>query len=233
MAMRPVSSSTRATSVKVPPMSMPIRHAMRLFPAHSGTTASHHARAPPRRHLPPDAVLRHRLYGGRLLPGQGRRGLAAAHALSEADARAGTRCRSPRRSRCWTCRGWSSRSTAWSPTSCRCSAIAAAAICCWRMSPPLWRFLWTTQVLAPAAIVFALLLTVDRDGGLQHGVRRAAGGERPEASRECRVHQPAMAMVQRRGDGGFARRRRADRDPVGRPAPCTPPAPSPPRRRSR
>ena len=33
IAMRPVFSSTRATSVKVPPMSMPIRHAMRLFPA--------------------------------------------------------------------------------------------------------------------------------------------------------------------------------------------------------
>ena len=30
IAMRPVASSTSATSVKVPPMSMPIRHAMRL-----------------------------------------------------------------------------------------------------------------------------------------------------------------------------------------------------------
>jgi hypothetical protein len=30
--MSPVFSSTRPTSVNVPPMSMPIRHAIRLFP---------------------------------------------------------------------------------------------------------------------------------------------------------------------------------------------------------
>ena len=75
-------------------------------------------------------------------------------------------------------------------------------------------FLWTTQVLAPAGDRARIAADRDRDGHREHGVRRAAGGERPEAQRKRRVHQSAVAVVQRRRDGGIARRRRADRDPV-------------------
>ena len=64
MAMRPVSSSTSATSVKVPPISMPIRHAMphchgqhRCTGIEASIATAHTAQpcAIPRRDRPPTA----------------------------------------------------------------------------------------------------------------------------------------------------------------------------------
>ena len=46
-------------------------------------------------------------------------------------------------------------------------------------------------------------------GDFEHAVRRGARGERPEAQRERRVRQPAMALVQHRRHGGRNRRRPA------------------------
>ncbi len=75
-------------------------------------------------------------------------------------------------------------------------------------------FLWTTQVLAPAAIVFALLLTAIAMAisSTVCGALLVENGQKHNAS--ASIHQPAVAVVQRRGDGRIAARRRADRIPV-------------------
>ena len=66
-------------------------------------------------------------------------------------------------------------------------------------------FLWTTQVLAPAAIVFALLLTAIAMAvsSTVCGALLVENGQKHQCQR--RVHQSAVAVVQRRGDGRFAR----------------------------
>ena len=64
-------------------------------------------------------------------------------------------------------------------------------------------FLWTTQVLAPASIVFALLLTAIAMAmsSTVCGALLVENGQKHQ--RECSLHQPAVAVVQRRGDGGI------------------------------
>ena len=71
-------------------------------------------------------------------------------------------------------------------------------------------FVWAAQALAPAPIIFALVPDVYRHGHLQHGVWRAAGGERTAVRRQCGIHQSAVALVQCCRDGGIAAGRSAD-----------------------
>ena len=82
-------------------------------------------------------------------------------------------------------------------------------------------FAWVTQVVAPGADRVRAAADLHRHGGVQHVVRRAAGGERPAPQCQRRLRQPAMAVVQRRGGGDVAGGRRVDRDLRRQQARCT------------
>ena len=219
MAMRPVSSSTRATSVKVPPMSMPIRHAIRSSPAACGSSIGANHSSPPmpgtmrapdgrplrpasatahtgwsmrqiprprfnhRRDLPPDAVLRHRLHGGRHRPGEGRRDLAAAHALPEGkpELDAGADRHLPRDAGRAVDRQAALRHALGLPAAVRLSATQLPAAGERRRDRGL-----PVDHPGSGASLDRVRAAADRDrhGHLEHRVRRAAGGERTEAQRE-------------------------------------------------
>ncbi len=194
-------------------MSMPIRHAIRLCPVPQPLQPTDHARGSPHSariiirpgHLPPDAVLRHCLHCRGLLPSQGWHRLAAIDALPEADPGLGYGAD--------RCLAGGARCTVGRQADLRHHFRFPAAV---RLSPPFLpaggecRRGGCLPMVHPAADAGAAGVGphahVDCDGHRKHGVRRAVGGEWPEASCQCCVHQPAVAMVQRRGDDSIGAR---------------------------